>query len=417
MHAIYKILANASGKKTVKQGEIVNAEVDSMMIHERQGTFVVKKLAGLGISKIRIPGEKLIAVFDHEVPPSKIESAESQKIFRDFLKEQENVNVYHIGEGICHQIVSEKGHIYPGMVYLGLDSHTVTSGAFGAFATGIGVTETVSVLLTGKIWLKIPPVIKFNITGNLKPHVMAKDIILHILGKFGQSFCVYKGIEFSGPTLKTMPIDERMVLSNMSIEIGAKFGYIQPDDITREYLKGRVKNEYQIFETDDDFEYDEEYEINVEGLSPQVACPHFVDNVKGVEQVEGTEIDQVFIGSCTGGRYHDIETAAKIIGNNKIPKGLKFLISPASKEIYLKALDKGIIKQLINAGAVIMHPNCSNCTAMHLGFLATGERSVSTANRNFRGRIGSYDSEIYLASPATAAASALKGVITDPRKL
>lgn len=417
MHAMYRILAKSSGKKNVKQEEIVNAEVDLIMIHERQGPSVVRKLRDLGISKIRIPGGKVVAVFDHEVPPSKIESAESQKLFSDFMRQQKNVHIYEIGEGICHQIVSEKGHIKPGMLYLGLDSHTVTSGAFGAFATGIGVTETVNVLLTGKIWLKVPPVINFKLTGRIPPYIMAKDIILHIIGKFGQSFCVYKGVEFSGPALKSLPMDERMVLSNMSVEIGAKFGFIEPDNTTIEYLKKRIDGDFEIFKTDDDFEYENTFEIDVQSLVPQIACPHTVDNVKNIEEVKGTQIDQVFIGSCTGGRYHDLEKVANIIGTNKIKKGIKFLVSPASKEIYLKALNSGIIEQLIKAGAVVMHPNCSNCTGMHLGFLATGEKSVSTANRNFRGRIGSYDSEIFLASPATAAASAIKGIISDPREL
>ena len=412
MNALEKILARASGKDTVSAGEIVDAEVDRVMITERQSPRVLDNLEALGVKKIRMPKEKVMIIFDHEVPPSKITSANAQRRVRDFFTDQ--VTLYDMNVGICHQVLSEKGHVAPGMLVVGSDSHTVTNGAFGAFSTGIGLTEATGVLLTGKIWLKVPPVIAVQVEGELPKRVTPKDAVLNLIGRLGADGAQYKGLEFRGPGVSGMTIAGRMVMANMSVEAGAKAGFFAADTVTLSYLKPRVQGPLEPVLSDADAVYERIVEMDLSELTPQIACPHTVDNVVPVSAVAGREIHDAFLGSCTNGRLEDLQIAAEILSGRRIHPRVRMIVVPASTEIYLDAIRSGVIETLVEAGAVILNPNCASCAALHLDLLADGEVSVSSTNRNFRGRRGSRESEVYLASPATVAASALTGCISDP---
>ncbi len=336
-------------------------------------------------------------------------------MMREFVEKQDITNFYDVKEGVCHQVLPEKGHIVPGEVVVGTDSHTCTHGALGAFSTGIGSTDMAMVFATGKLWFKIPETIKFDIQGNLKDYVYAKDVILHIIGKIGADGATYKACEFAGETTKKMSVSERMVLCNMAIEMGGKTGLVEPDEKTVNYLKDRTNREYGILKTDLDAESLDTMQIYVDDLEPQIACPHNVDNVKSISEVEGTNIDQVFLGSCTNGRLEDLRTAAKIVKGNQISDKVRMLVIPASREIYLQAMDEGLLRTFAESGALVCNPCCGPCLGGHIGLIGPGEVSLSTSNRNFQGRQGSPDAEVYLSSAAVAAASALKGVITHPR--
>ncbi len=318
-------------------------------------------------------------------------------------------------EGVCHQVLPEKGHVVPGEVVVGTDSHTCTHGALGAFATGIGSTDMAMVFATGKLWFKVPETIKFDITGKLQDNVFAKDVILNIIGKIGADGATYKACEFGGETTRNMTISDRMVLCNMAIEMGGKTGLVEPDQKTIHYLKGRSNKPYKIMKTDNNAQSLETIHININELEPQIACPHNVDNVKPVSEVEGTHIDQVFLGSCTNGRLSDLRTAAKIIKGKDISKNVRMLVIPASREVYSKAMDEGLLKTFVDSGALVCNPCCGPCLGGHIGLIGPGEVSLSTSNRNFKGRQGSSDAEVYLSSAAVAASSAVKGKITDPR--
>jgi 3-isopropylmalate/(R)-2-methylmalate dehydratase large subunit len=312
--------------------------------------------------------------------------------------------------------MAEQGHVRPGEVIVGSDSHTCTYGAFGAFATGIGSTEMAAVFTTGKLWFRVPEVIKVDVTGKFQKLVTAKDLTLHIVGEIGADGAIYKGLEFGGSTIKNMSIDERMVLTNMAVEMGAKAGLIEPDQKTLDYVKTRTDKQFFPVKSDPETIYEHAVNIDISELEPQVAIPHSVDNVKLVSEVEDIEINQAFIGSCTNGRLEDLKLAAQIIKGKKIAKGVRLIVIPASQEIYLNAINEGLIKIFMDAGAIICNPNCGPCLGGHMGIMAEDEVCISTSNRNFIGRMGSTKSFVYLASPATVASSAIRGKIINPRK-
>ncbi|MFW6309261.1 MAG: aconitase/3-isopropylmalate dehydratase large subunit family protein, partial [bacterium] len=329
---------------------------------------------------------------------------------RNFCQQQNIKKLFDINSGVCHQVLPETGLVYPGMVLIATDSHTTTHGAFGAFGTGVGATDLATILLTGEIWIKVPEIIKIKIKGNLNSGVMAKDIILKILGKLGQDAAVYKAIEFQGSVVEQMPVAERMVLCNMAVEMGAQTAYIQPDSKTLAFLEGRVEKDFDIPETDTDFSYQEVYNFDISNLKPVAAVPDSIDNVWEINTLnEPVKIDQVFIGTCTGGRLNDIKTAAFILEGKNIEKNVRLIIIPASREVYRKAIEKGYIQSLINSGATISNPGCGPCLGAHQGVLAPEEVCLTTSSRNFPGRMGSTEADIYSVSPATAAISALKG--------
>ncbi len=409
-----KILAKASGNNKSEAGEIIMANIDVAMTHDLTGPLSVESFEKIGVEKVWDP-EKIVIVFDHQVPADSIDAANNHMIMRNFVKEQSINNFYDVREGVCHQVLPEKGHVVPGEVVVGTDSHTCTHGALGAFATGIGSTDMAMVFATGKLWFKVPETIKFDITGNLQENVFAKDVVLDIIGKIGADGATYKACEFGGETTSEMSISDRMVLCNMAIEMGGKTGLVEPDQKTFDYLRGRSNKQYEVMKTDKDAPSLETMHINVNELEPQIACPHNVDNVKPVSEVEGTHIDQVFLGSCTNGRLSDLRTAAKIIKGKDVSKSVRMLVIPASREVYTKAMDEGLLRTFVDSGALVCNPCCGPCLGGHIGLVGPGEVSLSTSNRNFKGRQGSPDAEVYLSSAAVAAASAITGKITDPR--
>ncbi len=407
------ILAEASGK-SVSPGEIVYAGVDTAMSHEN-AALVIRWFKEIGRERVW-DNERIVIIFDHRVPAESIKTAEGQKKIRNFVKEQGIKHFYDINTGICHQVLAEKGFSRPGIVLVGTDSHTTTAGAFGAFATGIGATEMAGVWATGKIWFKVPETIKINVEGELSKGVYAKDVILSIIGYLGADGANYMAVEFDGETIRDMSIASRMVLSNLAMEMGAKVAFVYPDEKTRKWLEERNAKSHKFILPDKDARYIDEYNFNASEMQPVVACPHSVDNVRGIEETEGIEIDQAFIGSCTNGRLEDLREAAKILKGNKVARDVRLIIAPASWEIYREAMKEGLLDVFIEAGGVIINPGCGPCLGAHQGILASGETAISTTNRNFQGRMGSPESFVYLASPATVASSAIEGKIADPRK-
>lgn len=407
-----KILSQ-SLKRSVKAGEIVIVDVDVIMAQDGTAPLALTQLEKLKIRKIPFP-ERVILCIDHASPSPRFELSEAHQKIREFA-EKNGLRISDVGEGICHQRLIED-FVKPGQVVIGADSHTCTSGALCALATGMGSTDIAIGLASGKVWLKVPESLKINMAGNLAAGVFSKDIILYLIGKIGSEGANYKSLEFSGETIENMVMSERFTLSNMSVECGAKTGLLASDEITRKYLKkmGRAKDFTQI-KADLDASYEKTIHIKVDNLEPMVACPHQVDQVKKIGEIEGEKIDQVFIGTCTNGRYEDLETAAKIIKGKKHHPETKLIIAPASKKVYLEALKKGLLEIFLDSGAAILSPGCGPCVGIHQGVLADGEVCLSTANRNFQGRMGNPKSFIYLSSPATAAASAIYGKITDPR--
>lgn len=407
-----KILAKASSKNNVEAGEIVMANIDVAMMHDLTGPLAIESFNKIGTEKVW-DKDKIIIPFDDQVPADSLTSANNHILMRNFVKNQNITNFYDMYKGVCHQILPELGHVVPGEVIVGADSHTCTHGAFGAFSTGIGSTDMAMVLSTGKLWFKVPETIKFNIEGKLKENVYSKDVILKIIGDTGVDGATYKSCEFSGPIIEDMSISDRMVLSNMAVEMGGKTGLIEPDNKTIDYIKKHSKKKYNIYKTDEDASSLEIRNVNVNELEPQVACPNNVDNVKPASELD-VEIDQVFLGSCTNGRISDLRVAAKILKGKKVAKNTRMLIYPASRETYSKALDEGLIKIFVDANALIMNPSCGPCLGGHTGLIGPEEVSLSTSNRNFKGRQGSPEGKVYLSSPATAAASAIEGRITKP---
>jgi len=409
-----KILARASGREEVKPGEIVQPKVDMAMVNEITGPLAIQAFKKIGVPKVW-DNSRIVLIQDHQVPADTVKSAELHRIMRQFAEEQEIKFLYDVGlGGVCHQIMVEKGHALPGDLIVGADSHTCTYGALGAFATGIGSTEMAAVFATGEIWLRVPSTIRINATGSFKKHVTPKDLILYVIGKIGAAGATYKAVEFMGSTLSQISISGRMTLCNMTVEMGAKTGLINPDEETFNYVKSRARRPFRALKSDPDAKYEKTLEVDVDRLEPQIACPHSVDNVKPVKSVEGTEINQAFLGSCTNGRLEDLKAAAEILKGKKISRGVRMIVTPASQEVYLQALKNGFLEIFVKAGALVTNPTCGACFGGHMGLLAPGEVCVSSSNRNFVGRMGSPEAEIYLASPVTVAASALAGKIVDP---
>lgn len=407
-----KILARASGKDKVEAGDIVIANIDIAMTHDLTGPLSVESFEKIGSSKVW-DSSKIVIPFDHQVPADSIDSANNHIIMREFVKKHKIKHFYDVNAGVCHQILPELGHVVPGEVIVGADSHTCTHGALGAFSTGIGSTDMAMVFSEGKLWFKVPETNRFNITGDLKENVYAKDVILHIISNMGADGSTYKACEFAGETVSNMTVSDRMVLCNMAIEMGGKTGLVEPDKRTIEYVESRSNKPYKIYKTDLNSSSLDIIDVDVSDLEPQVACPHNVDNVKAVSEVD-VEIDQVFLGSCTNGRLKDLREAAKILKGNEIANGVRMLVIPASREVYRKALAEGLIKIFVEAGALVSAPCCGPCLGGHTGIIGPGEVSLSTSNRNFKGRQGSPDGKVYLSSAAVAAASAIKGRIVAP---
>lgn len=411
-----KILASHSGRETVEPGEIVKANIDFAFMPALTAALAFHAMYDMEIKKVFDP-EKVTILLDHIAPATNIQNATLHKECREIAKEQNFKHFYDINSGVCHQIIPENGHVYPGMLMVGADSHTCTHGAFGAFSTGIGSTDMGAAIGTGKLWFKVPETVRIQVEGSLGDMVMSKDVILNAAKQLGADGATYAALEFRGSTINEMSIGARMTLCNMAIELGGKTGICEPDDKTFKFLKGRVKHDYTPVYSDPDARYWKSIKINGAELAPQVACPHAVDNVKDVDEVAGKAINQVFIGSCTNGRLEDLRVAAGILKGKKIHSDVRVIATPASPEVYKAANAEGIITILMDAGAVLCNPSCSVCFGGNHGILAPEEVSLSTSNRNFRGRQGSTEAFVYLASPATAAASALTGVITDPREV
>jgi len=409
-----KVLSKASGKEAYP-GDIVSAKIDLAMSHEN-AALVLRSFKEIGAKEVWDP-ERIVLLFDHRIPANTTKAAEGHQSVRKFVRAEGLPNFYDLREGICHQVLPEKGHVLPGMLIVGTDSHTTTYGALGAFSTGIGATEMAAVWATGELWMKVPRTFRFDLTGKLEEPVAAKDVILHLIGKMGADGCDYRCTEFVGPVVDAMSVSGRMTMCNMSMEMGAKAGVTFPDEKTRDYLKGRTSKQWEPVLSDKDAEVEKTFDMDLTGLSPQVAYPHSVDNVKPVEDMAGIPVDQAVIGSCTNGRAEDLLAAERILHGRHIPNGVRLIVVPASREVYLWAADSGILASLVRSGAIVTNPGCGPCLGAHQGLLAPGERCIATTNRNFRGRMGSPESEVYLASPATVAASALKGEIADPREV
>ncbi|MGB6328464.1 MAG: 3-isopropylmalate dehydratase large subunit [Halarcobacter sp.] len=412
MHAIEKLLAKKAGKQSVKTGEIVNCDIDMAGINDLY-LQTIRSFFEMGAKKVYDPS-KVIMFLDHYAPASTIQQAQNQKEFREFCWDQGIDLLMDIDQGVCHQVLADKGLAYPGEIVVITDSHTTTHGAFGAFGTGVGATDLAIILVTGKLWFRVPEIVKINFEGVPPKGVYAKDMILHAIGEIGADFAVYKAVEFSGSALKHLTISERMAMCNMSTEMGAKTSYIQPDEITMEFLEKKVTKEYEIFHTDEDFKYEEEVTFNITNLKPQIAAPFSVDNVFDISEYIGQEIDQAYLGSCTGGRADDIAIAAKILKDKKIAPRTRFVIVPASKEVFLEAMKNGDVQTLVEAGATFVTPGCAACLGTHQGMLTSGERCITTTNRNFPGRMGEVSAKIFLGSPAAVACAALEGKIVDP---
>lgn len=417
MNIVEKILARASGEKEVAPGQIVDAEVDVAMIHDLTGPRAIDSFREIGVKKVWDP-ERIVVVFDHDVPPSTIKAAGLQKKVREFVREQGIKHFYDIGRGgVCHVVMLEKGHVRPGDLVVGADSHTVTYGALGAFATGVGATDMAAVMATGKIWLRVPEALKFEIRGRLRKYVVAKDLILHIIGMIGAEGANYKAMIFSGEAVGEIGIDGRATMCNMSVEAGAKAGIVEPDEKTIRFVRERAKGDFTAVKSDPDAHFSKVFEVNASELEPQVAIPPSVDNVKPASEVGDIEIDQAFLGTCTNGRLDDLRIASEILKGKKVKEGVRFVVVPGSQEVYQRALEEGLIEIFLRAGAAVCAPGCGPCIGISRGVLADGEVCVSAANRNFIGRMGSPKAKVYLASPAVVAASAITGKITDPREV
>ena len=408
-----KVLGQKAGK-AVKAGEVVTVSPDFILSHDNSAA-ISQEFAKLEIDRVHSP-EKIVIILDHVVPAASEKHARNHQIIRDFVAQQNIPNFFDIHHGICHQVFSEAGFALPGKVILGADSHTTSYGAFGAFAAGIGRSEVASVWATDEIWLRVPETIRIEIEGRFPAGTYAKDAVLKIIGDEGADRANYKAVEFSGGAAKHFSLASRLVFANMAAEMGAKNGYFAPDALTLEYLQEKAQIDFEPAISDSDAVYEDVLRFDLSTLEPQVACPHTVDNVKHVSELIGMRFHQALIGTCTNGRMEDLEIAARIMKGKNVHPTVRVLVIPASRQQYIAALKAGIIEILAEAGCVILNSGCGPCLGAHQGILAPGEVALSTANRNFRGRMGSRDSEIYLASPATVAASALTGVITDPRE-
>ncbi|NLM73140.1 MAG: 3-isopropylmalate dehydratase large subunit [Clostridiaceae bacterium] len=409
-----KILAAHTGLDKVVPGQLIEADLDLVLGNDVTTPVAIKEFEKTGKSEV-FDKKKVAIVPDHFTPNKDIKAAEQCKMVRLFARDKEIENYFEVGEmGIEHCLIPEKGLAVPGDLIIGADSHTCTYGALGAFSTGVGSTDMAAGMATGKCWFKVPSAIKFVLKGKPTGWVSGKDVILHIIGMIGVDGALYKSMEVMGDGLKYLTMDDRFTIANMAIEAGAKNGIFVVDDITLEYVKEHSVKDFKVFEPDSDAEYDEVYEIDLGTIKPTVAFPHLPENTRTIDEVGDVEIDQVVIGSCTNGRMGDLRVAAEILRGKKVKKGVRCIVFPGTQNIYLQALREGIISDLVEAGAVVSTPTCGPCLGGHMGILAKGERAVSTTNRNFVGRMGHPESEVYLASPAVAAASAITGKITDP---
>ncbi|MEK7354113.1 MAG: 3-isopropylmalate dehydratase large subunit [Chloroflexota bacterium] len=413
MNLAEKILAAHTGKKKVTPGEFINCKVDLVLANDITAPIAIKEFRRLGVKKVFDP-KKVVMVADHFVPNKDIISAENAKLMRNFAHEF-GILHYDVGQmGIEHVILPEKGLVLPGDVVVGADSHTCTYGAVGAFATGMGSTDVAAAMATGDIWMKVPQTIKFVYNGKLGKWVGGKDLILYTIGQIGVDGALYSSMEFTGKAIADLPMDGRFTMANMAIEAGAKAGIFRVDAKTLAYLKPRAKRPYTVYEPDDDAEYAQVIEYDVSDIEPQVSMPHSPANARPVSQVGDITIDQAVIGSCTNGRLEDLRLAAKVLKGKKVAPNVRCIVLPGSQQVYLDALREGLIETFIMAGAAFSTPTCGPCLGGYMGVLAAGERCVSTTNRNFVGRMGSAKSEVYLANPAVAAASAITGKITSP---
>lgn len=406
-----KLLSEALGKK-VEAGDLIIVEADLVMAHDGTAPLAIKSFREMGGERVKNP-ERVVFVIDHIAPSASEDVSKLHKLMRDFASEQGIKYFYDVGEGVCHQILAEK-HVEPGMVVVAGDSHTCTHGALGAFATGIGSTEVAAVLKTGKIWLKVPETLRIVVEGEFESYVTPKDLILQIVGEVGSDGATYMAVEYTGETVRRMSIDGRLTLSNMAVEMGGKTGLIEPDEKTLQYLESTGRGRGKPLKGDPDAEYAETLTFNASNVTPQIAVPPTVDNVKPVSELEGLEVNQVFLGSCTNARIEDLRLAARLLKGRRISPKVRMLVVPASRRVYLQALREGLIEVFLEAGCVLCNPGCGVCVGGHQGVPAPGEIVLSTSNRNFIGRMGCAEAEIYLASPATAAVSALTGKITDP---
>ncbi len=412
-----KILAAHAGLETVQAGQLIMADLDLVLANDITGPVAIHEVEKLN-KKTVFDKDKIALVPDHFTPNKDIKSAEHCKCVREYAKEHDITNYFEVGQmGIEHALVPEKGLIVAGDVCIGADSHTCTYGALGAFSTGVGSTDMGCGMITGQAWFKVPSAIKIELTGKLSKWVSGKDVILHIIGMIGVDGALYRSMEFAGDGVASLSMDDRFSIANMAIEAGAKNGIFPVDDQTIAYMKEHSQKEYKIFEADEDAEYDEVIKIDLSTLKPTVAFPHLPENTKTVDEAGEVTIDQVVIGSCTNGRISDLREAASVLKGRKVADGIRAIVIPATQSIYMQAIEEGLVQTFIEAGAVVSTPTCGPCLGGHMGCLAKGERAVSTTNRNFVGRMGHVESEVYLASPAVAAASAVTGKISQPSDL
>ena len=409
-----KILAAHAGLDSVRVGQLIEADLDLVLGNDITSPVAINEMAKINNKEV-FDKEKIALVMDHFVPNKDIKSAQNCKSCREFAAAKGIINYFDVGKmGVEHALLPEQGLTVAGDLIIGADSHTCTYGALGAFSTGVGSTDMPAGMATGKAWFKVPAAIKFVLKGEFKPYVSGKDLILHIIGMIGVDGALYRSMEFCGDGVKSLSMDDRFCICNMAIEAGAKNGIFPVDEQTVEYMKEHSKRDFRVFEADEDAEYDEVYEIDLSNLEPTVAFPHLPENTKVVGTFEKIKIDQAMVGSCTNGRLSDLRIAASILKGNKVADGVRCIIVPATQKIYLDALKEGLLEIFINAGAVVSTPTCGPCLGGHMGILAENERCISTSNRNFVGRMGHVTSEIYLASPAVTAASAIAGYITKP---
>jgi len=406
-----KVLAMKAKKDRVIPGEIVMIEPDYVLSHDNSAA-IYGKFKQIGAKQVKYP-DRVLIILDHCVPAATEKYATNHKEIRGFVEKYQIPNFYDINTGVCHQVTIEKGFARPGRLIVGSDSHTVSYGALGAFSAGIGRSEAAAIWATGEIWLKVPNSYKVVLSGKIPGNITAKDIMLYLIGKVGADGALYKSVEFTGSAVAEMTVADRIVFSNMAVEMGAKNGFFAPDEKTKEYLKAIGAQDYTVVLPDEDAEYEKVIEIDVEKISPQIAKPHTVDNVCPVPDVKGTEIQQALIGTCTNGRIEDLRAAAAVVKGKTVNKKVRLLVFPASMEIYKQAMKEGLLETFIDAGAIVMNPGCGPCLGAHEGALAPGENCISTANRNFKGRMGCKDSGIFLASPETVAASAIYGSIVS----
>jgi 3-isopropylmalate/(R)-2-methylmalate dehydratase large subunit len=413
-----KILARASGRERVAPDQIVVARVDLAMSHEN-ADLVRKSFLEIGLARVWDPS-RIVIVFDHRIPAESEKTATTHKAVREFVAAQGIEHFYDVGRGgICHQVLPENGHVRPGMVLVGTDSHTTTHGAFGAFATGIGATEMAGVWAEGALWFKVPSTLRIEVKGEFRPWISAKDLILHIIGKLGADGADYRAVEFDGPAIRRMTVASRMVLANLAMEMGAKVAFTPVDEILLDYLRPRVPEKLEMIAADAGARYERVIPVDAgEDLpEPQIACPHAVDHVQPLSALGEVPVEQAVLGSCTNGRLEDLGVAARIVAGRAVHPRTRLVVIPASQQIYREAMRLGYLETLVAAGAIVNPPGCGPCVGVHQGILAAGETCVSSTNRNFLGRMGSTDSRVYLASPAVVAASAIAGKLAHPESI